>query len=515
MQHQAATQRRPARHGSRFLRLGILASCLGAFACLTAALLLPAPGVQAAEVRRSIPYARNTKLAVPAAYQFRFSLWTAQGAGAGAEVWSEKTKGRKLVSRTVRHNLGSVNPFTAPSGYAPVDFAQQLFVQTEYRRAGQAAFTVLGGRTALTPAAYALWAASVADESVPAAGLSAAGSAEGQLLTSVGGKVLWQDPAGAGASTVNSVAAGAGVTVSPTTGDVTVGLDTAYTDARYLQTTGGALSGELEATVLESTAATGTPPLVVVSTTKVDNLNADLLDGLHATAFAAAAHAHDADYVNAAGDTMTGTLTINNNPTGGDVLLIRETDLNAWGAFNINLSQPDAAASLFVLNPGTKPEETVNLVVEGALGIGAVPAAGRLIDTSSGAYLAGGTWTNASDRDRKEAFVPVDAPAVLAKLAALPLTTWNYKSEDASVRHLGPMAQDFSAAFGLGGDERAITTVDAQGVAFAAIQALHAQVEAQREQIAVLAARLEEQRALVQRLLAAAGSPAPAALAAR
>jgi len=104
---------------------------------------------------------------------------------------------------------------------------------------------------------------------------------------------------------------------------------------------------------------------------------------------------------------------------------------------------------------------------------------------------------------------------VLAKLAALPLTTWRYKGENASVRHLGPTAQDFRAAFGLGYDEKSIATIDADGVALAALQALQAQVEEQRGQIAALTARLEEQRALVQRLLAAAGSPAPAALAAR
>lgn len=45
---------------------------------------------------------------------------------------------------------------------------------------------------------------------------------------------------------------------------------------------------------IESAAATGTPPLAVVSTTKVDNLNADLLDGNESTAFAAAAHNHAA-----------------------------------------------------------------------------------------------------------------------------------------------------------------------------------------------------------------------------
>ena len=50
----------------------------------------------------------------------------------------------------------------------------------------------------------------------------------------------------------------------------------------------------------------------------------------------------------------------------------------------------------------------------------------------------------------------------MASVAALPLSTWSYKSQDKSVRHLGPMAQDFRAAFGVGENDT-ITTVDADG----------------------------------------------------
>jgi len=60
-------------------------------------------------------------------------------------------------------------------------------------------------------------------------------------------------------------------------------------------------SFKITAEQLESDVATGTAPLIVASTTKVDNLNADLLDGNHAAAFAAAAHNH------AAGDITSGT----------------------------------------------------------------------------------------------------------------------------------------------------------------------------------------------------------------
>jgi hypothetical protein len=98
--------------------------------------------------------------------------------------------------------------------------------------------------------------------------------------------------------------------------------------------------------------------------------------------------------------------------------------------------------------------------------------------------------TLVSDRDAKENFTPVDTQEVLAKVAALPLSMWNYKSQDKAVRHLGPMAQDFKAAFGLGETDKGITTVDADGVALAAIQALHAKLQEKESRIAELEQRL-------------------------
>ncbi len=116
----------------------------------------------------------------------------------------------------------------------------------------------------------------------------------------------------------------------------------------------------------------------------------------------------------------------------------------------------------------------------------------HLIDTSTDAYLSlGGVWTNASDRNAKEHFEAVDPQAVLEGVAQLPITTWNYKTEDDAVRHMGPMAQDFYAAFGLGADDEHIATVDADGVALAAIQGLYRQNQALQAENAQLRARVE------------------------
>lgn len=117
---------------------------------------------------------------------------------------------------------------------------------------------------------------------------------------------------------------------------------------------------------------------------------------------------------------------------------------------------------------------------------------GSFIATSTGAYLSsGGTWTNASDRNLKEGFEEVDEAEILTKVAELPITSWNYKIEDRSVTHIGPVAQDFHTAFNLGADERSISTVDADGVALASIQALYAENQELKAQLKDLEARLD------------------------
>jgi hypothetical protein len=122
--------------------------------------------------------------------------------------------------------------------------------------------------------------------------------------------------------------------------------------------------------------------------------------------------------------------------------------------------------------------------------------ANAVISTSTGALLTtGGVWTNVSDRNRKHRFEAVDGEDVLARLRALPLSTWSYRAEPDAVRHLGPTAQDFRAAFGLGQDSLSIGTVDADGVALAAAQALEARTRAQEARIAALEAELAALRA--------------------
>ncbi len=101
---------------------------------------------------------------------------------------------------------------------------------------------------------------------------------------------------------------------------------------------------------------------------------------------------------------------------------------------------------------------------------------------STGVSLAAGSgsWSSVSDRNVKSAVAPVDDAAILAKVASLPVTEWSYTAQGTAVRHVGPMAQDFRAAFGVGEDDHHIASIDEDGVALAAIKGLHAENQTPR-----------------------------------
>jgi hypothetical protein len=102
-----------------------------------------------------------------------------------------------------------------------------------------------------------------------------------------------------------------------------------------------------------------------------------------------------------------------------------------------------------------------------------------------------GSLTQGSDVNRKTGIEPIASEQILDKVARLPISEWSYK-EDPAVRHVGPMAQDFKAAFGLGATETGIAAVDADGISLASIQALYELVQQQRSEIQGLRERLEK-----------------------
>jgi len=117
--------------------------------------------------------------------------------------------------------------------------------------------------------------------------------------------------------------------------------------------------------------------------------------------------------------------------------------------------------------------------------------------TATGNMTITGTLTENSDRNVKNSIVAVDAQSILDKLAALPISHWQY-NDTPGVRHIGPMAQDFYATFGVGETDTGITAIDRDGVALAAIQALNQKLEAKDALIQQLAERLAALEKMVQ-----------------
>jgi hypothetical protein len=158
-----------------------------------------------------------------------------------------------------------------------------------------------------------------------------------------------------------------------------------------------------------------------------------------------------------------------------------------WGDSN-NVDKPSSATDEF----NVYASGGVRLFTDSGATTGAVLAAGS------------GTWSMLSDRDAKENVEPVDSRSVLEGVLAMPLATWNYKQQGDSVRHLGPMAQDFHQAFGLGVSDKMIDSVDPDGVALAAIQGLNAKLQAELAELrAEKDADIDELLARLERLEAA------------
>lgn len=140
-------------------------------------------------------------------------------------------------------------------------------------------------------------------------------------------------------------------------------------------------------------------------------------------------------------------------------------------------------------------------------GVNAAPITQRLLANSTGVTV-NGTFNNSSDRNAKQDFAPVNPRQILDQVTQLPISHWRYK-EDPGTRHIGPMAQDFHAAFKVGTDDKHIAPLDEAGVALAAIQGLNQKLEQRLEQreteLTELKARLEKlEQLLNQKLLGSA-----------
>jgi len=118
-----------------------------------------------------------------------------------------------------------------------------------------------------------------------------------------------------------------------------------------------------------------------------------------------------------------------------------------------------------------------------------------------GAQVSSGTsgWVQLSDLNAKTGITPIDTQEVLRKVAELPVTAWRYK-HNPERPYIGPMAQDFHETFGLGSDDRHISTLDTDGVALAALKGLIEELQERKDRSAAQARRLHELEAELGRL---------------
>jgi Chaperone of endosialidase len=177
-------------------------------------------------------------------------------------------------------------------------------------------------------------------------------------------------------------------------------------------------------------------------------------------------------------------VTVNNviNATAiGHKAIVRASNTMVFG---------DSATTNWFFNTGASPVTGAALVV------------GSNSSNGNGAYLSnGGTWTNASDRNKKENFQRLDGDAILKKISHLPLTRWNYKGQ--SEQHIGPVAQDFYRIFQVGENDKTISTIDPSGIALIGVQELYKKWKTAEKKSASQHAEIEKQQATIEALQSA------------
>jgi hypothetical protein len=163
-----------------------------------------------------------------------------------------------------------------------------------------------------------------------------------------------------------------------------------------------------------------------------------------------------------------------------------------------NLINDNGNQTIFRLNDGVNGAWDFKVAgagfVANLVGVGG----NEMAISKTGNMTISGTLTELSSREAKHRFADVDNQEILAKVLELPIKEWSYKDDRNSIRHVGPVAEDFHAAFGLNGNNTTgIAATDARGVTLAAIQGLNEKLEAKNDEIARLNAKLAELEAVV------------------
>lgn len=188
--------------------------------------------------------------------------------------------------------------------------------------------------------------------------------------------------------------------------------------------------------------------------------------------------------------------------SGDTRLLVEETSSTVIGRNLLRLINKGPATFRFENSASGAVWAFGSIVAEDKFFITAAGASGLdLTLDNAGNLTILGTLTQLSDRNAKRDIEAVDGRALLERIAALPLSTWSYKADEHGTRHIGPMAQDFAAAFGLGADQTHVAPSDVAGVGLAAVQALKRENDELRAALARVSSRLDalEGRASLER----------------
>jgi hypothetical protein len=191
----------------------------------------------------------------------------------------------------------------------------------------------------------------------------------------------------------------------------------------------------------------------------------------------------------------SGDLLAARNIVAGNILQGKSLNVpNATVSNGLNVGRLDVTLGMSVK---TSPSVTqiFNALAPDGTGLVTMFNSGDLVvarNIVAGNVMEAKAFNVTSDRNAKTNFSNINSATMLEKVANLPISSWNYKQDGAGQRHIGPMAQDFHAAFGLNGsDEKHISLVDSAGVALGAIQGLNQKLESENKDLRSKLSNLE------------------------